>query len=398
MINKPNYRKTLIACYMGYITQAVCANFAPLLFLVFRSNYNISLEQIALIPTLFFFVQLLVDLAAAKFVDKIGCRICAVAAEIFAALGLIGLSVLPNILNDPFIGVLFSVFIYAIGSGLLEVLVSPIIEACPFENKEGVMSTLHSFYCWGVMLVILGSTVFFAVFGIENWRILACLWALIPIVNIYYFAVCPIVSLVEEGEKSISIPQLLRMPVFWLLAFLMVCSGASELSMSQWASAFTESALKVSKTVGDLAGPCLFAAFQGFSRAFYGKYSERISLTKFMMGCGALCVICYLLTSLSASPVFSLISCAFCGLSVGIMWPGTFSIAAQKCRIGGTAMFAFLALAGDLGGSLGPSIVGAVSSLAGDNLKIGILSAIIFPIGLIVGLIILCRLKTGDKT
>lgn len=395
MTNRPNYRKTLTACYLGYITQAICGNFAPLLFITFRSSFGLSLEQVALIPSLFFFVQLLVDLAAAKFVDKIGYRICVVAAEIFAALGLFSLAFLPGLLGNPFIGILISATIYAIGSGLLEVLVSPIVEACPFENKEGVMSTLHSFYCWGVVMVILGSTVFFALFGVENWRILACIWALIPIFDIYNFATCPIAPLIKEGEQSMSIPQLLRTPLFWLLAFLMVCSGASELSMAQWASAFTESALKVSKSVGDLAGPCLFAVLQGISRAFYGKYSEKISLTKFMMGSGILCVICYLLASLSASPIIGLIGCALCGLSVGIMWPGTFSLSAQKCRAGGTAMFAFLALAGDLGGSIGPSIIGAVSSAAGDNLKMGVLAAIIFPVGLILGLIILGRRKSG---
>lgn len=395
MSNHPNYRKTLIACYLGYITQAICANFIPLLFLTFRSSFGISLELIALIPTIFFFVQLLVDLAAAKFVDRIGYRVCVVAAEVFAAAGLISLAVLPDLFPNPFIGVLLSVVIYAIGSGLLEVLVSPIVEACPFENKDGVMSTLHSFYCWGVVLVILGSTVFFALFGVENWRILACIWALIPLFDIYNFATCPIAPLMEEGESSMPVSQLLRTPIFWLLAFLMVCSGASELALGQWASAFTESSLKVTKSVGDLAGPCLFAVLQGISRAFYGKYSEKISLTKFMMGCGALCVFCYLLASLTTSPVLGLLGCALCGLSVGIMWPGTFSLSAQKCRAGGTAMFAFLALAGDLGGSLGPSVIGAFSGLAGDNLKIGVLAATIFPIGLIIGLIILGRRKAA---
>lgn len=388
MHEQPNYRKTLIACYLGYVTQAITVNFAPLLFLTFRSSLGIPLEKIALISSFFFLVQLIVDFAAAKFVDRIGYRTCVIAAEIFSLIGLVGLAFLPDLLPDPFVGIMLAVVVYAIGSGLLEVLISPIVEACPFDNKSGMMSLLHAFYCWGAVLVILGSTLFFALAGIEHWRILACLWALIPLFNIYNFAVCPIAPLVEEG-KGMSIGQLFKMPIFWLMVLLMVCSGASELSMAQWASAFTESALKVSKTVGDLAGPCLFAILMGISRTFYGKYSEKFDLTKFMLASGVLCVICYLLAALSSSPVLGLAGCAFCGLSVGVMWPGSFSIAAQKCRAGGTAMFALLALAGDLGGTLGPSVVGVFSSHAGDNLQAGILAAIIFPLLLILGLIIL---------
>ncbi len=392
MQTAPNYRRTLIACYLGIITQAICANFAPLLFITFRGTYGISLERLALIPLLFFFTQLLVDLASAKFVDRIGYRACIIASEVFSALGLIGLAFLPGLLPDPFTGILICVIVYAVGSGLIEVLVSPIVEACPFENKAGVMSLLHSFYCWGSVLVILGSTVFFAVFGIAGWRVLACVWALVPIFNVWNFAVCPIERTVAEGE-GMRIVDLLRMPLFWLLAMLMVCSGAAELSMAQWASAFTESALGVSKTIGDLAGPCLFAVLMGTSRAFYGKYSEKIDLSAFMLGSGALCVACYLLASLSPWPLLGLAGCALCGLSVGIMWPGTLSISSRRCPKGGTAMFALLALAGDLGGSLGPSGVGVFSDVAGGSLKVGILAAIVFPALLIVGLLALRRKK-----
>lgn len=388
MSRKPNYRKTLVACYFGFITQAIAANFAPLLFLTFRSTYGIALDRVALIPTVFFFTQLLTDLASAKFVDKIGYRKCAVAAEVLSTAGLAGLAFLPDLLPVPFAGILFAVILYAIGSGLIEVLGSPIVEACPFENKEGTMSLLHSFYCWGSVLVILGSTLFFAVAGVENWRILACLLALVPLANAYNFAVCPIAPLVPEGD-SMGIRGLFRLPVFWLLALLMVCSGAAELSMAQWASAFTESALGISKTVGDLAGPCLFAVLMGISRVCYGKYSERLDMVKCMFGCGLLCVACYLLAALSPLPVFGLAGCALCGISVGIMWPGTISISAQVCPKGGTALFALLALAGDLGGTAGPLAVGMFSELAGDNLKMGIFSAVVFPVVLLAGLGIL---------
>ena len=390
MTSKPNYRRTLIACYLGLITQAISANFAPLLFLTFHKTYGLPLGRIALISTLFFFTQLVVDLLSAHFVDRIGYRACIVASEVTSALGLAGLAVLPDLLPDPFAGILICVVIYAVGSGLIEVLVSPIVEACPSENKEAAMSLLHSFYSWGSVAAILGSTLFFAAFGVSNWRILACIWALVPLYNIYNFATCPIDRLVEEGE-GMSIARLVRTPVFWLFALLMVCSGASELAMAQWASAFTESGLKVSKTLGYLAGPCLFAVLMGISRVFYGRYGEKYDLTKFMLGSGALCLCCYLLAALSKSPAFGLLGCALCGFSVGIMWPGTLSISAKTLPAGGTAMFALYALAGDLGGSIGPSVVGAVSQRMGDDLQAGILSGIIFPALLILGLILLRR-------
>ncbi len=380
-----DYRKTIIACYLGIITQAISANFAPLLFLTFREQFGLSLEQVALIPTLFFFTQLVVDLISAKFVDKIGYRPCILASEIFSAAGMIGLAFLPFWLPNAFVGILICVIIYAIGSGLIEVLVSPMVEAWPSENKEGAMSLMHSFYCWGVVAVILGSTAFFSAFGIGQWRVLACLWSLVALTGLCFFSVCPINHTVET-EKSMSIGQLLRMPLFWLLGLLMVCSGAAELSMAQWASAFTESALRVSKTVGDLAGPCLFAVLMGIARVLYSRISAKADLTRFMLFSGILCVACYLLASLTAVPALGLLGCAACGFSVGIMWPGTISTAAQACPTGGTAMFALLALAGDLGGSLGPSVVGTVSAAAGDHLQNGLLAAIVFPALLIAGI------------
>ena len=390
MSTQPNYKKTLIACYLGFITQAISANFAPLLFLTFKGTYGISLEMIALVPMVFYLTQLLVDLVATKFADIIGYRTCVVTSQVVSAAGLILMAILPDILPNPFVGIMLSVVLYAIGSGLIEVLVSPIVEACPCENKAGVMSLLHSFYCWGAVGVILGSTLFFAVFGTEHWQILTLIWAVVPLVNTINFISCPIERLVEDGE-GMRIGQLLRLPLFWLMIALMICAGASEVTMAQWASAFTESALGVSKTIGDLAGPCLFAILMGLARVFYGKKSEKLDLAKVMMGCGALCVVCYLLASLSSISVVGLIGCALCGLSVGIMWPGTISISSQKCPKGGTAMFAFLALAGDLGATVSPAMVGWIAEAVGGNLKTGLLVATVFPIGLIVGLILLVK-------
>ncbi len=384
------YRRTLVACYLGFITQAIAANFAPLLFLTFKSTYEIGLEKLALIPLTFYLTQFLVDFAATKFVDKIGYRFCVVSSQALSAAGFVLLTVLPDLLPAPFLGILIAVVLYAMGSGLVEVLISPIVEACPFENKDGMMSLLHSFYCWGAVGVVLGSTLFFAVFGIENWKILTLIWAAIPFVNIFNFITCPIERLVDEGE-SMRPSQLVKLPLFWLLILLMACAGASEASMAQWASAFTESAMGVSKVVGDLAGPCLFAAFMGTSRILYGKMSKKLDLNKTMLACGILCAICYLTASLSALPILGLAGCALCGFSVGIMWPGTISISSGKCPGGGTAMFAFLALAGDLGATVGPTMVGGIAEVAGGDLQMGLLIATAFPLILILGLIILDR-------
>ena len=392
MTQRTKYQKTLHACYLGYVTQAICANFAPLLFLTFQKTYKISFAQIALIPSVFFMTQLLVDLAAAGFVDRVGYRACVVAAHVLAAAGLALLAILPDVLPLPFAGILLAVMIYAVSSGLIEVLISPIVEACPFEHKESRMSLLHSFYCWGMVAVVLGSTLFFTVFGLETWRVLTLLWALVPLANVLNFAVCPIGRLVEEG-KGLGTGRLLRLPVFWLLILLMACAGAAENSMTQWASAFAEAATGVPKTVGDLAGPCLFAVFMGLSRVLCAGLSRNLPQKTLMLGCGVLCVGCYLLASLSPSPALGMAGCALCGCSVGVLWPGTISMSAQLCPAGGTAMFALLALAGDLGGTMGPMTVGFVSELAGGDLKTGLLAAGAFPIALVAGLAALNRQK-----
>ena len=385
-----------MACYLGFVTQSIAANFAPLLFLTFQSSYGISLDKIALIPVVFYLTQLLIDLGATKFADKIGYRVCVVASQVVSVAGLVMLAILPELLPVPFLGLLIAVVFYAVGSGLVEVLVSPIVEACPFENKDGAMSLLHSFYCWGAVGVILGSTLFFAVFGTEHWQILTLIWALVPLVNVFQFLTCPIERLVEDGE-GLPPRKLLRLPLLWLMILLMVCAGASEATMAQWASAFTESALGVSKTIGDLAGPCLFAVFMGISRILYGKMSGKLNLAKTMLLSGLLCVACYLLASLSPLPVLGLIGCALCGFSVGILWPGTISLSSQGCPKGGTAMFAFLALAGDFGGTVSPAVVGSISELAGGNLKTGLLVATVFPVLLVTGLIVLNRsMKPAD--
>ena len=392
-VRRVSFQRTINACFAGYVVQAVVNNFVPLLFVMFQDSYQIPLSKITLLITVNFIFQLVIDILSAGFIDKIGYKTSVIIAHFCAAAGLISLTVLPEIFGDPFVGILVSVMIYAVGGGLLEVLLSPIVEACPTANKEKAMSLLHSFYCWGHMGVVLLSTVFFSVFGISNWKVLALIWALIPVINGIVFFTAPIYSLQEEGEKGLSLKELLSKGVFWVMILLMVCSGASEQAVSQWASTFAEQGLGVSKTIGDLAGPMAFAFMMGLSRLFYGKYGDRIDLDKFMSGSTVLCLVSYLCISFAPFPVLSLAGCAVCGFSVGILWPGSFSKAAAAIKGGGTAMFAFLALAGDLGCSSGPTLAGFVSSHMGDNLKAGILAAIIFPVLMLAGIFLSRKMK-----
>lgn len=381
------YQKTVYACFVGYIVQAIVNNFVPLLFLTFHKTYGIPLSEITFLVTINFAIQLCVDLVSVTFVDRIGYRTSMVLAHSTAAAGLILLAVLPGLLPNPYMGILIAVVFYAIGGGLLEVIVSPVVEACPTPNKETAMSLLHSFYCWGHVGVVLISTVFFAVFGIANWKVLAVIWALVPIVNMIVFTKVPIVSLIEDGEKGMSLGSILKTKLFWVFLLLMICSGACEQAVSQWASTFAEQGLGVSKTIGDLTGPMFFAIMMGTSRAIYGKYGEKMPLKKFIIGSGLLCLVSYLIISLSPVPALGLIGCGICGLSVGILWPGTFSLASASMPAGGTALFALLALGGDVGCSLGPTYVGMISGVLGNDLRKGILCAVIFPVLLIGGLL-----------
>ena len=393
---KFDYKKTMYACFVGYIVQAIVNSFVPLLFVTFQETYRIPLTQITLLITVNFVVQLLIDMLSAGFIDRIGYRAAVILAHICAAAGLALLTILPEVLPDPFVGILIAVFVYAVGGGLIEVLISPIIEACPTDNKESAMSLLHSFYCWGCTGVVLISTIFFTVFGISHWKILTLLWTILPIANMLLFAKVPIYSLQEEGEKGMNLGELFREKMFWILMLMMVCSGAAEQSVSQWASTFAEKGLGITKSVGDLVGPMLFSILMGLSRLLYGKYGEKLDLDRFMKFSCVLCIVSYLCISFIPVPMVELLGCGLCGFSVGILWPGTFSKAAAALRRGGTLLFAMLALAGDLGCSGGPTLVGFVSSGLGDNLRLGIFAGIIFPILLLGSLLLGGRHETGD--
>ena len=389
---KENYRKTVCACFIGYIVQAIINNFVPLLFITFQLSYQIPLSKITLLITVNFIIQLAIDMLSAFFIDRLGYRISVILAHLCSALGLIFLVVLPEAFQVAFAGILISVIIYAIGGGLIEVLISPIVEACPTGNKKQAMSLLHSFYCWGHVAVVLFSTIFFSLFGIHNWRILALLWSIIPIFNIFLFAKAPIYPLLEEGESGLSLKELFHKKIFWLLFVMMLCAGASEQAVSQWASTFAEKGLHISKTIGDLAGPMAFALLMGISRFLYGKYGARINLDRCMKLSTLLCLAAYLCIGFVPNPFIGLLGCAICGFSVGILWPGTFSKASAAIKGGGTAMFALLALAGDIGCSAGPTLAGFASGILSDNLRYGILAAIIFP-----ALLLICLLLNTSK-
>lgn len=385
------YKTTVTACFSAYVVQAAVVNFLPLLFVQMQREYGIPLSEITVLVTVNFGLQLLVDLASVKFVDKIGYRAAIVAAHLFSAAGFFLLTALPKLM-DPFAGLLIAVGVYAVGGGLMEVLISPIVENCPTPNKEKAMSLLHSFYSWGQVGVVLLSTLYFRIFGVEHWRALSYIWALLPLANALVFAKTPIAAPPPAGQGSGGLTALLRHPVFWLLCLMMLCSGAAEQAVSQWASVFAEQGLGISKTAGDLAGPMAFAVLMGTSRAFYGHFGHRIRLSRFMLVSAVGLSGAYLLIALSPSPAGSLIGCAVCGLTVGIMWPGSVSTAAERIPTGGTAMFAMLALFGDLGCAAGPAVVGTVTDAAG-NMQTGMLAAVCFPAAMLLCLLIQKRRK-----
>lgn len=392
------YSHTELACYLGYITQAAVNNLPPLLFLTFQRSFSVSIEAITALITLNFGTQLVTDLVFSKLTDKIGYRVSAVTAHVLAFLGLVFYGVLPSVLPNPYIGLVIATLVNAVGGGLTEVLISPIVESLPGTQKSARMSLLHAMYCWGQVGVILISTLYFAAVGIEKWRYLFYVWSLLPLFNAFFFARVPLCKLVEEDERD-SVFDLLKKGVFWLMLLLMVCSGAAEQAMAQWSSMFAESGLHVSKAMGDLLGPCAFGILMGISRTFYGIFGGRLHLRRALIISSVGCIVSYLLCGLSPSPVLSLIGCGLCGLSVGLMWPGVVSLSSGHFPAGGTALFAFLALGGDLGCLSGPGVTGMVSGAlerigsGGIALRMGLLAVIVFPALMTLGLIGLRKKK-----
>ncbi|MDY3919117.1 MAG: MFS transporter [Candidatus Limivivens sp.] len=391
---KPNYKSTVHSCYLGYITQAIVNSLAPLFFVIFQKNFHLSLTLISQLVMLNFGTQLIVDAVSVKLVDRIGYRASALIAHVAAAAGLICMGTLPGILPSPFAGLVISVILYAIGGGLLEVIVSPIVESLPGDDKASAMSLLHSFYCWGVVGVVAISTLFLKAAGNDLWYILPICWALIPVYNFFRFLKVPLMPCVSENERT-PLRSLLHSPVFLLALLLMFCAAGSEQSMSQWSSLFAEEGLHVPKLIGDLLGPCLFSVFMGLSRLIYGIYGERLNLSLALKGSAVLCIFCYLGAALSPFPLLSLASCALTGFSVGLLWPGTFSLTAATFPKGGTAMFGLMALMGDFGCGSGPWLTGLIAD--SSSLKTGLLFSIIFPIGMLAGVILMDRLARKER-
>lgn len=374
-------RHTVRASYIGYLTQAITINFAPLLFITFERTWGISLGKISLLIAISFLTQLGADIIWAKFSHKFNPRAGAILAHVFAVLGLTGFAYLPDLLPDPYVGLVLSVVLAAVGGGIVEVLISPIVEACPTDDKSSAMSLLHSFYSWGLAGVVLLSTLFFALVGIDHWRILSCLWAIIPAIGAVAFCFVPIYELEtpRETDADSAAPSLLRSGIFWVFFLMMFSAGAAEQAMGQWASSFAESGLGVSKALGDILGPCLFAILMGLARVVYGRSGGKLNLRRFTVFSAILCVLSYLIAALSPHPLISLAGCALCGLAVGILWPGTYSLASARIPHGGVQMFALLAMAGDLGCLAGPVAAGWIAEAFGNNLRVSFLFCILFP-------------------
>lgn len=401
-----SYKSTRIACYMGYVTQAISINLMPLLYVTMQTQFGITLAQLGLMTTVIFVTQILIDLLLARFSRFVSYRAGCVAAHIFAAVGLIGLCIFPSLFPIPYVGVLVASVLLSVGGGLIEVLISPLIDALPSEEKTGDMSLLHSFYCWGVVAVALLSTVFFAIFGITPWRWLVILWAMIPFLTTIFFCVVPMPEKPETQDNATTGAQgsLFRFGLIWLLLALMLFAGATELGPAQWASFFAEKGLSVHKTVGDLVGPCAFAFFQGVSRIWFARLTRRWDAERLLILFGLLCVISYVVIVLSPWPFVSLLGFCLCGLAVGPMWPGILSLASRRYPAGGTRMFALAALFGDLGAAMAPALIGGVSDAmqsAGlplaSALKSSIGIAALFPLFLFICLLLLGRSKPIDE-
>lgn len=378
-----NEKHTVSACFVAIMVQALVINLPPLLFITFEKEFDISLVKISALIAISFITQLCMDLAASRLPRLFNRRATMVLGQVAAAVGLLCLALLPEVL-PPYTALVIGTVIAAFGSGIIEVLGNPIVESCPIKNKNKILTFLHSFYCWGLVLTVVLSTLFFNLFGVENWRILVCLWACVPAINAIAFMRVPLYHMASEPQSKSENRSIFRSFIFWGLFAVMLCAGAAEQAMSQWASSFAEMGLGVSKSMGDLLGPCAFAVLMGVARTVYAKYSVKLDLAKYMMFSATLCVVAYLLAALAPHPAISLVGCAVCGFSVGIMWPGTICFACENITGGGVKMFALLALAGDIGCTLGPTSAGFIAECFGNDLRASFIFASVFPILMLI--------------
>lgn len=406
-----NFKKTIFACYRGYITQGIVNNLSPLFFVIFQDHFGIDYILISALILCNFVTQVITDALAVRYVDRIGMRRAAVLAHVLAFSGLAMQGILPNILPAPYVGLVLATVINGIGGGLIEVIISPIVESCPGDAKASAMSLLHSFYCWGQVGVVLITTLLLRVIGEDLWYVIPLLWSLLPFYNLFSFLKVPLMPAIPEDEKT-PLKTLFTSKIFLIAMLLMLCAGASELAMCQWSSLFAERALGVTKVVGDLMGPCLFAVLMGIGRTVFGIWGEKIDLARALMLTAGLCVLCYIGTAVFNNAVLALLSCALCGLSVSLMWPGTFSLTSAVYPKGGTAMFGTLAILGDVGCSVGPALMGVVSTAVVESprvlaqsafrpeqlsLKVGMLFCVIFPLVIILGVAFMRRFIKQDS-
>ena len=389
-----SYTHTKISCYLGYTSQAISFSIPPLFFAIFNTRLNMSLSQIAFVIFMCFIIQLIVDAVAVKYVDRIGYRKSMIAGQITAASGLLFLGILPEFMENSYLGFFIAAVFYSIGCGITEVIVSPIIEYLPTKNKAAEMSLLHSSYSWGTVIAILATSFLLVLFGRVNWFVIPVLWALIPFYNIYLCFKVPFPDTIKEHERT-RIKDILLNPMFITAMIVMACAGASEHVIFQWASYFAEIGLNLPKVTGDLIGPCMFGVLSGMARLWFGKYGNKKNLSGALVISGMLCTGCYICIVFSPVPLISVIACGVCGLATGLMWPGTLSLTSQILPKGGTAMFGLLAMAGDLGISCGTWLTGTLGELY--NLKFGFTVSLIFPIILLIGLFVIFKNRDHNQ-
>ncbi len=376
-----SYKSTKSACYIGYIVQAIVNNFLPILFIVFQKKYGLGYEKLGRIILVNFLIQILSDTITPIIVRAIGYRGCAILCHGLCATGLVMLSVLPTVIGDTYVAILLSVIIYAFGSGIIEVIISPMIELIPTKNKAANMAFLHSFYCWGQAFTVVCTTLLVSVFGFLNWNFIPLIWATVPFINMFFFIKVPVIEPKKETEKIKNNKFFISREFICFVVF-MLCAGTSEVTMAQWASMFVQQGLGINKVTGDILGPCLFAIAMGIGRVFFGVLSGKFSYRKALVLNNILCFLCYIVVAFCKSPIPCLIACALCGFSVSLSWPGTYSLASARFPNGGTVMFSAFALFGDLGCSLGPWLLGLIADMY--DLQTGFFVCSVFPLVMVI--------------
>ncbi len=385
------YFPTKLAGYVGFVVQAIVNNFLPILFIVFQNVYNLSYEKLGRLILFNFATQMFIDLITPKIIAKIGYRKAASLSQGAAAAGLILLGTLPSLMNNTYLAIIISIIIYATGSGLMEVILSPMIEMLPTGNKSGNMAVLHSFYCWGQAFTVLVTTGLVFLFGFKQWYFIPAIWAIIPFLNMFSFLRVPIVQ-PSPDEKMSTFSELVKKPLFLVYMVMMFCAGASEIAMAEWASIFAQNALGVSKAIGDITGPCAFALFMGTGRVVYAKLSKKVSFTKMLVILNIFCFVCYMVVAVCKIPIIALIFCAVCGFTVSISWPGIYSAGARTFTTGGAVMFSVFAMCGDTGCALGPWLIGVLADKF--SLNVGFAAASVFPLVMVICALYILKLRS----